>query len=255
MAFTLNEDKGSKTESEKLLDLQRSCREGGLKYLEDFYCQDRLAIQCFQMPLPGHPKGYTLLHEAVEVSDRISPSHICKIHSQALPHTPPPAHDCRRAWAILINLNHQYRCHAILYCTAMISWVLNTSARYGQGMHYQLGIIKCVFNEYIDGVCTYLWTDISSMDSKLYTIQVSLQWRLCALVCQNVIPLPVCKMKCSVQHLEWFAQQSPKCIRSYIPHTHALGVWVCNCAFESLANKSRFMQQSTLWRRLWLRRL
>lgn len=125
MAFTLNEDKGSKTEAEKLLDLQRSCREGGLKYLEDFYCQDHLATQRFQTPIPGHPKGYTLLHEAVEVSDRIPPSHICKIHAQAFPHTPPPTSDCRRARPIHINLNYYFKppiqmpCNTVLYCDKM----------------------------------------------------------------------------------------------------------------------------------------
>lgn len=69
MAFALNEDKGYKTEGDKLADLQRNCREGNLKYLEEFYCQDHLAINFFYLPLPG-PKGYTLLHEAVEVRDR-----------------------------------------------------------------------------------------------------------------------------------------------------------------------------------------
>ena len=69
MAFALNDDKGNRTDGDKLAELQRNCREGSLKYLEEFYCQDHLAISYFYLPLPG-PKGYTLLHEAVEVRDR-----------------------------------------------------------------------------------------------------------------------------------------------------------------------------------------
>lgn len=83
MAFALNDDKSNRTDADKLWDLQRNCREGSLKYLEDFYCQDHLASQYFHMLLPG-PKGYTLLHEAVEVRDGVTSSHLCKIQAQAL---------------------------------------------------------------------------------------------------------------------------------------------------------------------------
>lgn len=87
MAFALNDDKSNRTDADKLWDLQRNCREGSLKYLEDFYCQDHLASQYFHMPLPG-PKGYTLLHEAVEVRDGFASGHLCKIKART--HTPPP---------------------------------------------------------------------------------------------------------------------------------------------------------------------
>lgn len=113
MAFALNEDKGSKTDAEKLSDLQRNCREGSLKYMEDFYCQDHLASQYFQMFLPGHPKGYTLLHEAVEVRDRITCGHVCRTQAHKL--SPTRAHPRAQCGRLLADPDQEQ-----MPCTAVV---------------------------------------------------------------------------------------------------------------------------------------
>ena len=55
---------------EKLAEIQKCCREGSVDGLEKIYCSVANPVKYFTSPLPG-PKGYTALHEAVEVCERL----------------------------------------------------------------------------------------------------------------------------------------------------------------------------------------